>query len=69
MPKKKKTSAGKISLADMRNAINKRAGMNVAHDLNDENPTEVTQWIHTGSRWLDSIVCKGKYAGIPVGKV
>ena len=69
MPKKTKTSAGKISLADMRNAINKRAGMNVAHDLNDENPTEVTQWIPTGSRWLDSIVCKGKYAGIPVGKV
>ena len=69
MPKKTKTSAGKISLADMRNAINKRAGMNVAHDLNDENPTEVTQWIPTGSRWLDSIICKGKYAGIPVGKV
>ena len=23
----------------------------------------------TGSRWLDSIICKGKLAGIPVGKV
>ncbi len=69
MPKKTKTSAGKISMADMKNAINKRAGMNVAHDLNKANPTEVTQWIPTGSRWLDSIVCKGQYAGIPVGKV
>ena len=69
MPKRTKTSAGKISMADMKNAINKRAGMNVAHDLNKANPTEVTQWIPTGSRWLDSIVCKGQYAGIPVGKV
>ena len=37
--------------------------------LREDNPTEVKQWIPTGSRWLDSIVCKGKYAGIPVGKV
>jgi len=43
--------------------------MNVAHDLNEENPTVVTQWIPTGSRWLDSIICRGHYAGIPVGKV
>jgi hypothetical protein len=42
MPKRTKTSAGKISMADMKNAINKRAGMNVAHDLNKANPTEVT---------------------------
>ena len=56
-------------MADMRKLINKKAGMNVAHDLNEENPTEVTQWIPTGSRWLDSIICKGQLAGIPVGKV
>jgi len=43
--------------------------MNVSHDLNEENPTVVTQWIPTGSRWLDSIICRGHYAGIPVGKV
>ena len=43
--------------------------MNVAHNLREENPTEVTQWIPTGSRWLDSIVCRGKLAGIPVGKI
>jgi recombination protein RecA len=53
----------------MRKMINKRAGMTVAHNLNEANPTEVVDWIPTGSRWLDSIVCKGKLAGIPVGKV
>jgi recombination protein RecA len=69
MAKKSKPSAGKLSMADMRNMINKKAGMNVAHDLKEENPTEVTQWIPTGSRWLDSIICKGQLSGIPVGKV
>ena len=66
---KKSTSAGKLSMEEMRKLINKKAGMNVAHDLTEANPTEVTQWIPTGSRWLDSIVCRGKLAGIPVGKV
>ena len=69
MAKTTKSSAGKLSMADMRKMINKKAGMNVAHDLNEANPTEVTQWIPTGSRWLDSIICRGRYAGIPVGKV
>ena len=68
MAKAKKTT-GKLSMDDMRKIINKRAGMSVAHDLNEENPTEVTQWIPTGSRWLDSIISRGEYAGIPVGKV
>ena len=67
--KNTKSSAGKLSVADIRNMINKKAGQNVAHDLTEENPTQVKQWIPTGSRWLDSIVCKGKLAGIPVGKV
>ena len=49
--------AGKLSMADMRKLINKRAGMTVAHNLNEENPTEVNDWIPTGSRWLDSIIC------------
>jgi len=61
--------AGKLSMADMRKLINKRAGMTVAHNLNEENPTQVNDWIPTGSRWLDSIICKGKLAGVPVGKV
>ena len=64
-----KAKAGKLSLADIQKSINKKAGMNVAHNLNEANPTEVKQWIPTGSRWLDSIICKGQYAGIPVGKI
>ena len=66
---KKSTSTGKLSMEEMRKLINKKAGMNVAHDLNEANPTEVTQWIPTGSRWLDSIICRGQLSGIPVGKV
>jgi len=56
-------------MSDMRSLINKKAGMSVAHDLTSANPTEVKDWIPTGSRWLDSIVCRGKLTGIPIGKV
>lgn len=66
---KAKVKAGKLSMADMRKLINKKAGQNVAHNLKEDNPTEVKQWIPTGSRWLDSIICRGHYAGIPVGKI
>jgi len=69
MARKAKNKAGKLSMSDMRSLINKKAGMSVAHDLTDANPTEVKDWIPTGSRWLDSIVCRGKLTGIPVGKV
>jgi len=62
------TKPGKVSMQDLMRIVNKKAGRNVAHDLTGDNPTEVKQWIPTGSRWLDSIVCKGKMAGIPVGK-
>ena len=69
MARPKNTKPGKISMGDIRSMINKRAGMNVAHNLQEANPTEVKEWIPTGSRWLDSIVCRGQKAGIPVGKV
>ena len=46
-----------------------KSGLDVAHDLREDNPTEVKEWIPTGSRWLDSIICRGKMAGIPVGKI
>jgi recombination protein RecA len=65
----KEAKAGRVSMQDLMSLVNKKAGRNVAHDLTGENPTEVKEWIPTGSRWLDSIVCKGKVAGIPVGKV
>lgn len=67
MAKAKK--AGKLSIADMRKLINKKAGINVAHNLNEDSPTIVKDWIPTGSRWLDSIICRGRLAGIPVGKI
>ena len=67
--KRKPTGTGKMSIADMRAIINKKAGMEVAHNLSGDNPTAVKDWIPTGSRWLDSIICKGSRAGVPVGKV
>ena len=67
--KTKEVKAGRVSLQDLMGLVNKKAGRNVAHDLTGENPTEVKEWIPTGSRWLDSIICKGKVAGIPVGKI
>ena len=67
--KTKEDRAGRVSMQDLMALVNKKAGRNVAHDLTGDNPTEVKEWIPTGSRWLDSIVCKGKVAGIPVGKV
>ena len=66
---RKAKKLGKLSLDDMRNLINRKAGLEVAHDLREENPTEVKEWISTGSTWLDSIICRGKKAGIPVGKI
>lgn len=61
----KMAKAGKL---DLKTLFNKTAGMDVAHNLTEANPTAVVDWIPTGSRWLDSILCKGKMAGIPVGK-
>ena len=69
MARRNKNKAGKLSMSDMRSLINKKAGMSVAHDLTNANPTEVKDWIPTGSRWLDSIICRGKLTGIPIGKV
>jgi recombination protein RecA len=68
MPKAK-AKAGRVPIGDLMGIINKKAGAPVAHNLNEDNPTEVKDWIPTGSRWLDSIICKGQLAGIPVGKI
>ena len=65
----KMAKAGKLDLNSMKSLLNKTTGLNVAHSLEEDNPTAVKDWIPTGSRWLDSIICKGKMAGIPVGKV
>jgi recombination protein RecA len=69
MARTKKVKAGKLSVDQMRQLINKKAGVEVAHNLTEDNPTQVKEWIPTGSRWLDSIICRGQLAGVPVGKI
>jgi len=66
---KKTKKLGRLSIGEMRSLINKKAGMEVAFDLTKDSPTQVKDWIPTGSRWLDSIICQGQLAGIPVGKI
>jgi len=66
---KKINKLGRLSVDEMRNLINKKAGVEVAFDLAKDNPTQVKEWISTGSRWLDSVICRGHLAGIPVGKI
>ena len=63
------TKPGKIDIAAMKKFVNKSVGLDIAHDLREDNPTEVKEWIPTGSRWLDSITCRGRMGGIPIGKV
>lgn len=67
--KMSKSKPGKIDISAMKKFVNKQVGIDIAHDLREDNPTEVKTWIPTGSRWLDSITCRGKYGGIPVGKI
>jgi len=71
MPKAKvtKLKKGALDIDSIRGIINKKAGREVAHSLQSNNPTEVNEWIPTGSKWLDAIICKGRPAGIPVGKI
>ena len=69
MARARKVKTGKLSMDEMRSLINKQAGCEVAFNLNEDNPTEVEDWIPTGSRWLDSVICRGQLAGIPVGKI
>ena len=60
---------GKLSSNDIMKMINKKAGRQIAFSGDQENPADIKDWIPTGSRWLDSIVCRGQYAGIPVGRI
>ena len=53
---KKKKTEGRLSLSDMKALINKKAGVDVAFSLSDDNPTEVNQFIPTGCKWLDGII-------------
>ena len=66
---KKIKKLGRLNLKEIRSLVNKKAGKEIAHSLLKDNPTDVRVWIPTGSRWLDSIICRGKLSGIPMGKV
>jgi recombination protein RecA len=65
----KKPKAGKLSIADMRKIINKKGRHYSSSRSGRFKPNRGKEWIPTGSRWLNSIICRGKYAGIPVGKI
>ena len=69
MARSQKVRVGGLSSEDIRKMLNKKSGSEVAFSLKEENPTDVKDWVSTGSRWLDSIICKGKHAGIPLGKI
>ena len=62
----KEEQLGKINVSELREMLNKKAGRIVAYNLkDDENPTEVKDWVSTGSTVLDAITCRGKWGGIP----
>ena len=64
-----KSKPGKLGVKGIATVLNKRMGMTVAHTMADDNPSEVVDWIPTGCTWLDGIICRGKVAGIPVGRI
>jgi RecA/RadA recombinase len=61
--------SAKEKLDQIKKDVNKKMGVNVAFTSDDENPSEVKDWISTGSRLLDGIISQGRMAGIPVGKI
>jgi len=65
----KENESSEKRIDKIRNLINKRAGSKVSFDIKVKNPSNVDEWIPTGSRWLDSIISKGEMAGIPVGRI
>jgi recombination protein RecA len=52
----------------LRELINKKAGKEVAMSI-DDTLSSVTEWIPTGSHWLDCTIRKGGLGGIPVGRI
>ena len=70
MSAKKKNTNGRIDTTSLVDLINKKAGETLAYDLTKDNPTEVKQWIPTGSTWLNKIICVGNpNGGVPVSKI
>ena len=63
------TKPGKISISDMKKAINKKLGMEVAYDLNHENPASIKDWISTGSTILDLAISNKPNGGLVAGRI
>jgi recombination protein RecA len=64
-----KSKPGKLGVKGIATVLNKKMGMTVAQTMDGKNPSQVTDWIPTGCTWLDGIICRGKMAGIPVGRI
>lgn len=67
--KSMKAKPGKLGVKGIATVLNKKMGMTVAQTMDGQNPSQVTDWIPTGCTWLDGIICRGKVAGIPVGRI
>jgi recombination protein RecA len=67
--KSMKSKPGKLGVKGIATVLNKKMGMTVAQTMDGQNPSQVTDWIPTGCTWLDGIICRGKVAGIPVGRI
>lgn len=63
-----KEKPGKINIVELRKNINKQAGIPVAFNLNEENPSEVTEFISTGCFVLDCILVRGKVSGLGLSR-
>ena len=66
---KEKEASRQLDADEIKNIINKKAGHQTSFDLTKEDPTLVEEWIPTGSRLLDSIICEGVVGGIPAGSL
>lgn len=66
MKEKKQQEVGKINIKDVMKIVNAKG---TSFSLKQQSPTEVKEWIPTGSKWLDGIIKKGGWGGIPVGKI
>ena len=68
MVKIKEVKAGKLDIGELRKALSVNL-KGAVFDLRKDNPTDVKEWISTGSTWLDGVIVRGKTGGIPVGKI
>lgn len=63
------TKKGKLNLNQIKDMINKAAGIEVAYDLRKENPAKIPFWVSTGSLVLDCTLATGIEAGIPANRI